>query len=107
MNTPSKVYFNTTHCRGKQLAEYKILATFQDTKIFEFFRRNPVTYATAEDLQRWLMPKAPLTSVRRALTNLFKGQYIKRGEQVDGQYGRPIYTFCLNLRNSQMGNSDD
>lgn len=91
------MYFNTTHLNGKQLHQYEIAAENQDAKILEFFTRNRYIYASAEDLHRMLMPQAPLTSVRRALSNLFKDEFIKKGDQVDGQYGNPIYTWALNI----------
>jgi hypothetical protein len=94
-------YFNTTHIRGQELRRYEINAKHQDTKILEFFHRNRHVYATAEDLQKLLMPMAPITSVRRALSNLQSELFIKKGPQVEGQYGNAIYSWTLDISEPQ------
>ena len=89
-------YFNTTHVRGQKLIEYQILATKQETLIFEFFKRNAFGQWTPEDIKRF-HPKfrnTPLTSIRRVFTNL-KGRIYKTDNKVDGMYGRPIYTWQI------------
>ena len=90
------MYFNTTHLRGQQLAEYEIKAERQENLIAEFFRHNPLVEVTTEDLWNWIpdLKSCPLTSVRRAFSNLQDdGLIYKTDNQIDGSYGRPIYTW--------------
>lgn len=88
-------YYNTTNIQGRQLQEYISTAIHQDDKILEFFTHNPEEKVTAEELQRWILPECPLTSTRRALSNLHKSGQINKGPQVEGMYGRPIHTWSL------------
>jgi len=92
-------YFNTTHVRGQELSEYKVMATRQETLIYEFFRRNSDGQWTPEDIKK-LHPnflKVPITSIRRAFTNLKDSYIYKTDHKVLGRYGRPIYTWKVRL----------
>ena len=89
-------YFNTTHVRGQQLAEYEATTDKQEIMILEFFRNNPEAEITPEDIMK-LHPgfcSTPITSIRRAFTNLYNEGYIyKTDNQIKGMYGKPIYTW--------------
>ena len=91
-------YFNTTHVRGQRLAQYDAKTDDQEAMIAEFFDKNPDTELTPEDVLV-LHPgfhSTPITSIRRAFTNLKGvGLIVKTDNQVDGMYGRPIYTWKL------------
>lgn len=83
-------YHNTTGERGDDLARYETKASTQEDRILEYFRRNWHTSISPSRVQRYVMPGAPLTSVRRAITNLAKrGRLVKTDRKVDGPYGRP------------------
>ncbi len=92
-------YFNTTSIRGKQLVDYEIQASKQDSKVMEVFFMNQSVELTPEDILNnhpdfW---RTPITSIRRAFTNLATAGYIvKTDNQVDGMYGRPIHTWRYN-----------
>ncbi len=88
----SSHYFNTTYLRGVLLNEYQSRAETQDDRILEWFRQNPMISATPEDVQRIVLEsRPPLTSARRALSNLTKAGHLEKlPEQRPGSYGRPI-----------------
>jgi response regulator of citrate/malate metabolism len=63
--------------------------------VLEFFINNPGLEFTAEDIHHHVLPEAPLTSARRAISNLQKEAKLIAAQQVSGQYGRPIYAWKL------------
>jgi len=88
-------YYNTTSETGAGLANYKHKADSQDQQILDFFRSHQTTYFTAETIHRMVLPNAPLTSVRRGISNLHKDGLLAKHTKVKGQYGRPIYLWKL------------
>ena len=91
-----KAYHNTLWAEGSVLAGYESKATTQDESVLELLQHHPSHYFTAEQVQRSVMEKAPLTSARRALSNLYRdGKVEKSDNQVNGQFGRPITLWRL------------
>ena len=87
-----RFYYNTTHVEGDQLSEYIAKASDQESLVFEFFYQNGDTYFTPEHVQKYVLPGAPLTSSRRAVTNLCsRGHILKSVKQGIGMYGRPVH----------------
>lgn len=82
-------YYNTTNVEGEELRDYQIKADSQEKKILILFKKNK--RATASQIwKEYGMNNAPLTSVRRAITNLTnKGLLLKTDSKFDGFYGRP------------------
>lgn len=92
-------YFNTTNLRGRQLAGYRIQAKNQNEKVLEFARHYPRLEFTPEDIGRLVLPGTPRTSWGRALTVNTKAGFLEKTDnQVDGAWGRPIYTWRLKPR---------
>jgi hypothetical protein len=87
-------YFNTTNLSGNTLAEYKLIAKNQEELILWLFRKHKqLTPSVAHTL---LQTAAPLTSTRRAISNLkSKNMLIKTEIKQDGLYGRPEYIYKL------------
>ena len=83
-------YHNTLYASGAKLAEYEAQASKQDALVLEFMAHNRQYNFTAEQISKLVMPNAPLTSARRALSNLFNAGRVKKVDQIDGQYNRPI-----------------
>jgi len=83
-------YHNTLYADGKQLAEYETKASKQDTAVLEFMLHNRQYGFTAEQVWHLVLPGAPLTSARRALSNLHNAGKVEKISQVGGVYGRPI-----------------
>lgn len=82
--------------------EYEIVAESQNHQTLEFFEHHPAGIFTSEDINKLVMPGAPETSPRRALTWLSKYGEIERIGQTTGKYGRPIFTYRLKHREPQQ-----
>jgi len=83
-------YHNTTYTHGTKLVEYEVQASKQDTQVLEFLAHNRHLSFTAENIADIVLTNAPLTSARRALSNLYKKGRVIKVDQVDGMYGRPV-----------------
>jgi hypothetical protein len=84
-------YFNTTNLTGEHLKEAAEKCLSQDKRIMAFFAKKKKSY-TPFEIQKVCLPNAPITSVRRSLTNLTSdGLLIKTIEKNIGNYGRPNY----------------
>lgn len=89
-------YYNTTNSEGAELRQYQAGADSQEARILEWLRgaANTSTFTPSEVHRRCFHGSVPLTSVRRAMTNLANaGQLSKTSEQRDGPYGRPEYAW--------------
>jgi len=84
-------HFNTTHEDGETLIQYGKLSETQAKHIESLF----TSYRRMTPSQAWRamnQPDTPLTSVRRAISNLSRdGILIKTGIKAVGIYGRPEY----------------
>ena len=85
-------YHNTTQTTQTELLLYEQKARTQDQEILRLI--NGGGEWTAEDLRPYL--NCPITSVRRALTNLEKRGVVKRVREIKGEYGRAIGVYCSN-----------
>jgi len=86
------MYHNSLNHEGETLRSYEQKAMSQDEKILDFFKNTPLTRCdwTPSLINSYVLPNAPLTSVRRSMNTLTKqGKLIKTDEQRMGPYGRP------------------
>ena len=87
-------HYNTTKESGKQLEIFEQTAKNQEhqiLKIMELYKR-----LSPSDVWKWYGKSIPLTSVRRALTNLSnQGKLIKTDEKKKGIYGREEYVWSV------------
>lgn len=84
-------YHNTLWAEGAVLAGYESKAETQDEAVLELLKHNPEYFFTAEQVHKSVMGAAPLTSARRALSNLYRGGCIeKSNNHAQGKYGRPV-----------------
>ena len=89
-------YFNTNNERGEVLTQSVSRATKQEDVIMDFFRLRPGRRFSPEDVQAWCLSTSPLTSVRRAITNLTdQGKLIKTNQMKKGMYGKNVHTWEL------------
>ena len=98
-------YFNTTHLTGKILTDFRRKAKNQEEKILAEFLLFPWMEVSPSKIQELVFPTnwPPITSVRRALTNLTKaGDLIKTEKQTNGRYGRPEYKWRLADQHKQQ-----
>jgi hypothetical protein len=87
-----KHHYNTTRESGQLALMYDETAAGQEQLIVEFFERFPGELFTPFDIQTAVLPRAPITSVRRAITNLCAdGRLVKTDTKRAGPYGRPCY----------------
>lgn len=91
-------YHQTNLLTPTQAQEYEEKAQAQEDLILSIFREKPWVRVTAEALLPQLAPGTPLTSVRRALTNLGNQGLVAKAGQVTGGYGRPINQYLLTAK---------
>jgi hypothetical protein len=92
-----KHYHNTTQ-ETTNLSNYEEKAKSQDQLIYEWFLDHRGSVFTPSFLHSSLaLPLGtPITSVRRALTNLTKaGKLIKTDHKVEGMHGRDEHCWAL------------
>lgn len=88
-----KSYYNTTHSSGADLQKFEIKAQSQEEQIEIWLSTK--RHATPSQVQNGLMPLVPITSIRRAMTNLtHAGKLEKTERQIQGPYGRPEYVWA-------------
>lgn len=63
--------------------------------MIRLFRQHPGSVLTADDILAHLPENTPITSVRRALTNLANQGEVEKCGQVEGRYGRPINLYKM------------
>jgi len=92
-----KSYHNTTDSSGQTLIEYNQKAETQEQKILQFFQENRGSFFTPSEIHEYTYSRnTPLTSIRRAISNLTRqGFLIKTTEQRQGYYDRPEYIWRL------------
>lgn len=91
-------YHETTPAATEDRERYEQQAGSQEEMVLEFFRKRPGLSYSPERVQELVLPAAPLTSVRRALSNLtHAGELVKTEVMADGRYGRPVCTWTLKI----------
>lgn len=66
----------------------------QEKAIINLYERYPDRYFTPAEVHNRTMPTAPITSCRRAMTNLTtQGVLMKMKVKAPGDYGRPTHTW--------------
>lgn len=98
-------YINTTRSRGDELARYERAARTQEDRILAFYRSRPLAacYAPSQ-IHELVLPRAPITSVRRAMTKLTdRGLlcHLLYARRI-GPYGRPEHFWELARRGETL-----
>ena len=92
-------FYNTTREEGELLEEFKEATTKQETKIleiFETFNNLSPSQVLKFYMNSYQGQMVPLTSIRRAITNLTKdGILIKTTNKREGIFGRKEYIWEL------------
>jgi len=90
------MYHNTTESVQPELGKYREQAKSQELTILKAFR-NQFPYSSPSEVCNLIFNNTvPITSVRRALTNLTNsGDLVKTNFQVKGPYGRPEFIWEL------------
>lgn len=96
------MYHNSTESTGPELREYRLKTQKQDEAVLAFFR-NGGAYTPSEVWRRLFAESVPLTSVRRAMTNLTdRGLLVKTGRQRQGIYGRPEFIWTRPYQQGEL-----
>lgn len=98
-------FYNTTELSGEMLERKKEKAKSQEELILKFFEKNPSQVYSAWDLQFTIIElrKTPITSIRRALSNLSNkkdGMFsplVKTATKKPGPFGDVCFCFQLNV----------
>ena len=90
-------YYNTNNLKGDELEKAERKAETQESKILKFFSIYRKKYFAPHQIVDILFyDNTPLTSVRRAITNLEqKGLLTKTNNMIDGPFGKPVHTWTL------------
>lgn len=87
-----KHYYNTNHESGETLEASIEKAAKQEDIIMEFMQKHPKEMYTPCEIHQLIRSKGPLTSTRRAVTNLTQqGKLVKRNTQKQGVFGKKVY----------------
>ena len=91
------MYHNTNRETGDTLTRSRLQACSQEHAILSLFIRRPAQCLSPDDVSRILFAdKVPITSVRRAITELTKdGVLIKTRHMKTGRYGKQTHTWML------------
>lgn len=93
-------YYNTVRESGAALQAHRAVADTQEQAVLEFFEDHPLRSFTPFDVQAAVLPNSPITSVRRAMTNLTReGRLMKTEEKREGPYRHRCY--CWRLRTAK------
>ncbi|MCP4568363.1 MAG: hypothetical protein GY841_12365 [FCB group bacterium] len=89
-------YYNTTAETGDRLKDSETKTGTQTDRILSYFKSRPTGLFSPADIQDRVLPGAPLTSVRRAMTDLTAdGLLRKTGRLVPGKFGKLNYCWKL------------
>lgn len=93
----NKSFYNTIGASMAQLDLFEAHASTQEARVLEFFRERSHEAFTPFDVQKAVFyANTPITSVRRAITNLTKaGKLFKTSDQKDGNYGTKNHKWQL------------
>jgi len=83
-------FFNTIYLGGEELERAKENCKSQEERLQLLIQVNQqVTPFEAQELYEKHFPKVPITSIRRALTNLTDQKYFSKSNLVEERYGKP------------------
>ena len=95
-------FYNTIEETGEELADSHSKAKTQEEKIYAYFLNCNQPLSPTMVLEQ-LGLNCPLTSVRRAMTNLtIGGKIVKTDEYVKGNYGKHEHLWELNELHSPL-----
>lgn len=90
------MYYNTTNEKDTELRCSVLKAKTQNEKVLDFYKFHSEFSYSASIVHRILKLQCPLTSIRRAVTTLYKDDLLSKTEdKVIGLYGRKEYKYKL------------
>jgi predicted transcriptional regulator len=96
-----KSYHNTNNLTGPDLFTAENQCKNQEIKVMNVFENNPNANLSVEQVwQMGNLTSKPITSIRRAITNLTtRGLLKKTDNMIIGMYGKPIHLWKLSNTN--------
>jgi hypothetical protein len=95
--SPGRSFHNTISLKGEELVIAAAQARTQEERILAFFRSRPGRVFTPEDLLAIMPLRTPITSVRRAMTNLTRDGLLAKvpleQRRVRGKLGKPVHSW--------------
>lgn len=93
----ARSFHNTIGLQGDELAQATYRAGSQEAVILEFFRRHRNRMFTPSEIHKTLFSSSiPLTSIRRAITNLTTAGYLSKTDiKTQGPYGLPEHCWYM------------
>lgn len=96
-------YYNTTNIKGEELEKATSKALTQDEEVLRMFKVFSALTLTPERIHKYLQDthplkyrNCPLTSIRRAFSNLKKRGLIEKTDvMIRGNYGMPVHVWKL------------
>ena len=97
------MYYNTNNESSSTLKRSRERASTQEEIILDLFKRYPNFHMTPFDIQDALSAlydlDAPITSVRRAITDLTtESQLVKTDIMKKGKYGKEVHCWKLKMQ---------
>ncbi len=93
-NAPS--HFDTTHEPPEDVHAYRAQCGHQQRLVIDWWLAHPNAEATPFQIRDRVLPEAPITSARRAITNLATaGVLVKTGKKRGERLGRRNYLWAL------------
>lgn len=98
-------FFNTTKTKGPLLKQFQQKTETQETIVLNIYRSQKKGLTPSEVYKNYPDRITPLTSIRRAITNLMNNRkLVKTGIQREGIYGRPEHEYRIYTGQLQMFN---
>jgi len=92
-------FYNTISASKPDLEFYRRQVERQEDTVVAFFQAHPGRFYTPFEIQQAVLPQAPITSVRRALTNLTNDGWLEKVDQmVRERFGKPNHCWTLKRR---------
>mgnify|MGYP003149736910 FL=1 len=96
------MYYNTNKETGKTLRKSRKKANSQELMILAIFKENPRAKFTPETVLKKLQAvhlNYPITSIRRAMSNLKDEGYLeKTNEKAKGDWGKDVHLWKIGKR---------
>lgn len=98
-----KSFYNTTKRTGEELIRAEEEARSQEERVLAFFRSEKGFKSPFEVWHRLFLCSIPITSVRRAMTNLANEGHLEKTDiLVTGDYGKPNHLWRLAVRKPEQ-----
>ena len=89
-------FYNTTNETGRMLTQSNKKANSQGVEVHAIFLKSSTGLTASEVYRRYPKKNTPLTSIRRAITNLANDKFlVKTLQKRTGMYGKPEYVYEL------------